>query len=193
MDYKNIVDDELVVMAKKGDTLAITTLIERYKGIVKSACRSMFLVGGDSDDLVQEGTIGILKAIESYNGKSSFSSFAYLCAKSKIVSAIRRNNSKKNIPLNGYVSLSGFDGENNDKKEIFLSMGNDPETDYINKESVEELKISIKGILSGFEYKVLTMYLSGMTIDGICEKVNKEQKSIENALHRIRKKIGKLL
>ena len=81
---------ELVLKAKKGDTEAITTLLEKYKGIVKAVARSMFLAGGDTDDLIQEGTLGILKAIETYNGKSSFSSYAYLCVKSKILSMIKK-------------------------------------------------------------------------------------------------------
>lgn len=187
METDNI-DIELVLKAKKGDTEAITTLLEKYKGIVKAVARSMFLAGGDTDDLIQEGTLGILKAIETYNGKSSFSSYAYLCVKSKILSMIKKNNSKKNIPLNTYVSLSGLDGEG-DIKDIYLSMGNNPEQDYINKESVEELKISIKGILSKYEYKILTMYLAGKSTSNICEEVGKEQKSVENALHRIRRKI----
>lgn len=191
MKYDKIADNELVSLSQKGDTEAITVLLKRYSGLVKALARSMFLIGGDTDDLVQEGTLGILKAIETYNGKSSFSSYVYLCVKSKILSLIKQNNSKKNTPLNSYVSIYGENGEI-DSKDIFLSMCSDPEQDYINKETIEELKISIKDILSKYEYKVLTMYLSGKSTFDICEEVKKEQKSVDNALHRIRKKIEKI-
>lgn len=191
MEYDKISDNELVLLSQKGDTEAITEVLNRYKGTVKVLARSMFLIGGDTDDLVQEGTLGILKAVETYNGKSSFSSYVYLCIKSKILSMIKQNNRKKNIPLNTYVSIYGDNGEI-DSKDVFLSMCSDPEQDYINKEAVEELKISIRDILSKYEYKILTLYLSGKSTFDICEEVGKEQKSIDNALHRIRRKIEKI-
>ncbi|MBQ0099018.1 MAG: sigma-70 family RNA polymerase sigma factor, partial [Firmicutes bacterium] len=94
MEYENKTDNELIALSQKGDTEAITIILEKYKGLVKRLARSMFLVGGDTDDLVQEGTLGILKAIETFNGKSSFSSYVYLCVKSKMLSLIKKDNSK---------------------------------------------------------------------------------------------------
>ena len=184
-----ITDIELIDKYKKGDNKAIEIILDRYKWLVKSVARSLFLSGGDNEDLIQEGMLGLVKAVVSFNGKSPFKSYAYLCVKNNILSAIKVSNAKKNIPLNTYVSFTSFVDENIDDCNKPLSLNFNPEIDYINKESVEELNLSIKEILSEFEYNVLKKYLSGSSFSELTIEFNKNQKSIENALHRIRKKI----
>lgn len=189
MDLKNLSDERLVELSKEGDKKATETLILRYKNLVKAVSRSYFLADGDTEDLLQEGDIGLFKAIECFNGNSSFKSFAYLCVKSAVLTAIKRANSNKHKPLNNYISLSGIDGGDFDKSEIVIDTGFNPETGYINKESAEELTGKIKDNLSNFEYKILTKYLQGYSYVEIGEQLNKPLKSIDNALQRIRKKL----
>lgn len=192
MEYTFLEDKELVDLARNGDSNATFILLERCKGLVRSVSRSLFLAGGDSEDLIQEGMIGVYKAISTYNGKSSFKSYAYLCIKSSILTAIRNSSAKKNLPLNSYISLTTL-GEEDDKKDIMIDSSVNPETELINKEALNELKTSIKQVLSKFEFIVLSMYLNGNSLEEIYEKTGKNQKAVENALHRIRKKISKIL
>ncbi len=187
----NKTDEELVALAQKNDAEAIETLIERYKGAVKALTRSFYLSGGDSEDLIQEGMVGIFKAIATYNGKSSFKNYVFACVKNNVLSAVKKDGSNKNLPLRNYISLS--DGGETDKADIVISGGPDPETDYINRESEKELKISIKNMLSDMEYKILTLYLQGFSYSEIGAAIGKTSKSADNAIQRIRKKVVKTL
>ena len=189
MIYVNLPDEKLVEMSKSGDNLATETLILRYKNLVKGIARSYFLADGDPEDLLQEGDIGLFKAIEGFNGTSSFKSYAYLCVKSAVISAIKKANSNKNKPLNNYISISGIDGSDTDKSDIVVDSGVNPETGYINKETEFELKENIKNTLSLLEYKILTKYLAGYSYLEIGSELSKPVKSIDNAIQRIRKKL----
>lgn len=189
MNLELLPDESLVEESRKGSAKATEILILRYKNLVKAVARSYFLAGADVEDLLQEGDIGLFKAIEAFNGTSSFKSFAYICVKSSVLTAIKKSNSNKNKPLNNYISFSGLDGADTDKSEIVIDTGFDPETGYINKETESELESKIKSSLSAFEYKILSKYLQGYSYQEIGEDLSKPQKSIDNALQRIRRKL----
>lgn len=192
MVYDNLTDEELVNLARSNekDTVALEKIINKYKHAVNSVARSYFLNSGDSDDLIQEGMIGLFKAINTYDGsKSSFSNYVYLCIKSSIISAIKKSNAFKNVPLNNYVSIYGLNEDADDKNSAISDLSFDPEETFINRETANELKVCIKNVLSSLEFKILVLYLEGYTYAEIGERVNKPLKSIDNAIQRIRKKI----
>lgn len=192
MDFGNFTDEELVELCS-GDTRdenALETLLIRYKHTVSSVARSYFLSNGDTDDLVQEGMIGVFKAISTYNGKSSFKNYAYKCIKTSILSAVKKSSRLKNKPLFNYVSLSETAEGNDADKSPFLSDDSfDPEERYINSEAEKELKSRIRSKLSDLEFDILALYLSGYSYREIAERTGKNAKSIDNAIQRIRKKI----
>lgn len=190
MNYFNLTDEELVWLAQKNGE-GIEVLMDRYKNKVNSFARSYFLTGGDVDDLIQEGMVGFFKAITTYNGKASFNTHAYTCIKTSILSAVKKSNRLKNIPLNNYVSLSGGVDESADKTEIIIDGSFGPEEIFINAENLNELKNIIAKNLSKFENNVLSLYLKGYSYGDIAQKTKKQVKSIDNALQRIRKKLAK--
>lgn len=191
MHYEELNDDRLVEMGKSGDSDAIDCLIQRYRQMILAIARSYFLAGGDTEDLIQEGMLGVFRAIITYkSGKSTFKSYAYVCIKTAILSLIKKSTRDKNKPLNGYISLSGYLDNDADKSEIAGAEIFDPEREYINKEAELELKLKINNLLSKYENKILGLYLQGYSYDEIAKKTNKETKSIDNALQRIRKKIS---
>ncbi len=190
---ENLTDEELCALAKKGDLNAINLLFERCRTMVRSIVHSYFLSGGDREDLLQEGMIGLFKAVNGYNGKAGFRTFAALCVKRSVLSAIRLGSRDKHKPLNNYISLSAL---SEDGSGCELRVGReaiDPETEYINNESLEELKEGIHFTLSKFERKVLALYLDGYSYETIGEKLGKSAKSADNALQRIRRKIERIV
>lgn len=186
-------DEELVVGVKNGDKQALDNLIEKYKWMILKITRSYFLVGGDREDLMQEGRIGVMNAAKTFNGASSFKSYAYTCIRSSVFSAIKKAKSKKNLPLENYVPLFGDDEEGKDKTEIVVGTAESPETGYINRETAEELSLKIKNGLSKFENAILEDYLKGYSYKEISERTGKTEKSVDNALCRIRRKIKVVL
>lgn len=190
MDFSKKTDEELVVLSKENEE-AMNVLIERYRNYVKSVSRGYFLTSGDLDDLIQVGTIGVFKAISTYNGTSSFKSYAYRCIKTSIFTAIKNSNSKKHSPLNNYVSLSSLDLDDNDgdKNLIVMDSNYNPEKTLVDNEAESELKEKIKNALTSLEYEILMLYLQGFSYLLISEKINKNPKSIDNAIQRIRKKL----
>ena len=189
MEYEKLTDEQLVALSLENNEMAIEELFARYKYIISAVAHSYFLAGGDTEDLIQEGMLAAFKAINTFNGKSSFKSYLYLCVKSRILTVIKSSNRFKNQPLNNYISLSGmFDGDI-DKSEIIIDNGFSPEEKYINAETATELVEKIKNVLSEYEYQILTLYLRGYSQKEIGEKVNKKDKSVDNALQRIKKKI----
>lgn len=184
-------DEELVERIKNGDKQALDNLIEKYNRLILKITRSYFLVGGDREDLMQEGRIGVMNAANTFNGSISFKNYAYTCIRSSVFSAIKKAKSKKNVPLENYVPLFGGsdDDEQYDKNEIVVGAAENPETGYINRETAEEFSHKIKDGLSELEYTILSEYLKGYSYKEIGSKVCKTEKSVDNALFRIRKKI----
>ena len=188
--YNETADEILIRRLRKGESAIADYLMEKYKGLVKKKARAMFLIGGDTDDLIQEGMIGLFKAVRDYqpDREASFQSFANLCIDRQIYSAIKSSNRQKHQPLNTYVSLSSEAEEDlrdscaeQDKPEAIRSDG----------ENVTALEKEMKKNLSPMESRVLQLYLDGNGYAEIAELLGKTPKSIDNALRRIRTKIKK--
>ncbi len=189
-------DEELVYKAKLGDENAENELLELYKGLVVKIARSYFILGGEMEDIVQEGMIGLYKAIKGYDKKknASFKTFATMCIKHQIQSAIKVANAKKNSPLSNSVSLQSF-SENSDDDDFLpvnLIFQVSPDEKIINKEDYRNLLENIKKMLSEKELQVLKYYLKGYTYKEISNILGTSEKSIDNSLSRIKSKIKKL-
>lgn len=198
-DYETMPDELVVEWANEGDVLAQEHLIRKYKNFVRAKARSYFLVGADTEDIIQEGMIGLFKAIRDFNieKNSNFKAFADLCVKRQIITAIKSATRQKHIPLNSYVSLSKpiYDDES-DRTLLDVLKGRksmNPETLYISREEVSSIKERIGKILSKLEWEVLTCYLAGESYQEIAEDLNRPVKSIDNALQRVKKKLEKYL
>ena len=199
MDLKQCSDEELIVRYRDGDTDAMDFIFERYKHLVRKKAKAMFLAGGDNDDLIQEGMIGLYKAIRDYNTvrEASFATFASMCINRQMITAVAASNRKKNMPLNTYVSYdmpAGGD-EDSDMRLVDILQSQtelNPEKLLIDKEHNRDLKSRLKEVLSTFEQQVLTYYLEGMDYTAIAKKMQKPPKSVDNALQRIRSKAARL-
>ena len=196
MDFNKCSDETLIDIYRKGDEAAIEVLFERYKDIVRKKAKAMYLAGGDSDDLIQEGMIGLFKAIRDYSPDkaASFSTFASVCIRRQIQNAITNSNRKKHVPLNSYVSLymNSEEGDNFMLEErLSTSREEDPEKLLIAREQIEDRNARIKKELSKLEQQVLKLYLQGLSYEEIAEQLGKTEKSIDNALQRIRGKLSK--
>ncbi len=189
IDLRNMSDEQLVLLAQVKNENAIDELFDRYKYIASAVAHSYFLNGGDSEDLLQEGLLAIFKAITTFNTKYNFKSYVYKCVKNRILTVITSSNRYKNQPLNNYISLSGTFDNDIEKNEIIVDSEFGPEETYINTESEKELKEIINKTLSNYEHKILFYYLKGFSYREISEKLNKKEKSIDNAIQRIRRKI----
>ncbi|WP_373217086.1 sigma-70 family RNA polymerase sigma factor [Ruminococcus sp. 5_1_39BFAA] len=185
--YDNVSDEELIARLRKGETGIADYLLEKYKGLVRQKARAMYLIGGDTDDLSQEGMIGLFKAVRDYqpDREASFMTFARMCIDRQLYSAVQNSNRQKHIPLNHYVSLSNEDEE----EPVIEQWVANPESIIIGKESIRDLQDKIAGSLSPMENKVLNYFLSGKTYAQIGEAMGKSPKSIDNALKRIRVKV----
>ena len=182
-------DEELVTLAQKGDKQAMEELLIRHAGLVRGCARGFFLIGGETEDLIQEGMIGLYGAIGDYRQDetaSSFKNFAYLCISRRIIDAVKTSARKKNSPLND-ATLIGLGAE----KE--LSEYSNPEDWLILRDDRREFRQKMSGVLSDFEFKVATMYMDGMTCAEICEATGKKAKSVDNALQRSKKKLQEVL
>lgn len=193
MNKNDFTDEELVRLAQENDSDASNILIERYKSLATARARSYFLIGGEEQDLIQEGMIAIFNAINSFSGKSNFKSYVFTCINNRIFTVIKTFSRMKNQPLNNYISLSGFIDGDLDKTDIIIDETFGPEERFINGESVRELHSVINNALSKYELTILSYYLNGDTYAVISSKLNKDIKSIDNALQRIRKKLRNVL
>ncbi len=185
--YSKYSDEELIQRLRAGEKGIADYLIEKYKDLVRRKVRAMFLIGGDTDDLIQEGMIGLFKAVRDYQpGKeASFLTFAQMCIDRQIYSAVQSSNRQKHMPLNTYISLSQEDEES----PLAKAWVETPEEIIIDRENTRALEEEIKSALSPMENTVLNYYLEGKSYADIGRLMDKNPKSIDNALRRIRTKI----
>ena len=186
-ELKPKTDEELVSQAQSGDLRAMDELLIRYNRIVRSRARRFFIAGGETDDLVQEGMMGLVAAIQGYKADAgkSFKNFAFMCISRRIYDAIGKMSAKKNAVLTESVPL--FDPNVLDT----LDDGSSPEEDLLNSEAFAELQMKLMRELSDFEYRVVSMYMDGLSYAQICELTKKPFKSVDNALARAKKKLQK--
>ena len=190
-----LTDEQLVKMAQEGSETAEEILIEKYKGLVKNKAKTYYITGADSEDVVQEGMIGLFKAIRSFDvsKQTAFKTFADTCVNSQIISAIKKANRKRHKPLNESVSLNKEvdDGSQDISVGDILqaSMDNDPEALLLLQEVVDYLKTYDSGLFSKFEREVWVEKLKGRNYMEIAEQLGRSPKSVDNALQRIKKKI----
>lgn len=195
MGYEKYSDEALISILKKKNEMEIMDyLMDKYKNLVKKKAKVLFLIGGDTDDLIQEGMIGLFKAIRDYNEKkdSSFFHFAEICISRQMYTAMEASNRKKHAPLNSYISLSADGGTESGESlpEFFEALSDvNPEQIVINKEELEQMRKKVDAALSKMEKEVLAYYLQGMNYTQIAEIMQKPAKSIDNALQRIRNKL----
>ncbi len=197
--YETMLDEELVITAKDGDKEALEYVINKYKNFVRAKARSYFLIGADREDIVQEGMIGLYKAIRDFkNDKlSSFRAFAELCITRQIITAIKTATRQKHIPLNSYISLNKpiYDEESDRTLlDILTSVKiTDPEELIISQEELCSIELRIGEILSDLELEVLMSYLQGKSYQEIAVDLDRHVKSIDNALQRVKRKLEKFL
>ena len=194
--YDSLSDEELIVRLREGDRHVTDYLMEKYKGMVRSKAKSMFILGADNDDLIQEGMIGLFNAVQDYDfGRdASFSTFADLCIARKMYTAIQSAGRKKNVALNQYISIYSDDegAENTIAVPVPEEIYN-PEMHVIDKESVSILESRIEDALSPFEKQVLELHLTGLGYVEISKILSKDSKSTDNALSRIKTKVKKII
>lgn len=198
MDYAQMSDEQLARLSQDGDTAAQDFLIDKYKPMVRRRSRSYFLAGADHEDIIQEGMIGLYKAIRDYSpDKSSFYAFAVLCVTRQIFSAVKTANRQKHLPLNNYVSLNKSIGSDEGSATLAESLPasstTEPEQAFIGKEGKTRIEEYMDGALSQFETQVLYRFLQGESYAQIAERLETSAKSVDNALQRIRRKLGELL
>lgn len=189
--FDNISDEELIARLRDGETIIEDYLMEKYKGLVRQKARDMFLIGGDTDDLIQEGMIGLFKAVRDFQPgrEATFATFARMCIDRQIYSAIQNSNRQKHLPLNSYVSLNQED----ESSPIWELSVENPEEIIIDQETTRDLQQKISDYLSPMENKVLDLYLKGEGYVEIGRILGKSPKSIDNALQRIRAKIREVI
>ncbi|MDI3481094.1 MAG: polymerase sporulation-specific sigma factor [Tepidanaerobacteraceae bacterium] len=197
--FEDMHDEEVVCEAINGSREALEYLINKYKNFVKSKARSYFLIGADREDIIQEGMIGLYKAIRDFNPEklSSFRAFAELCITRQIITAIKTATRQKHIPLNSYVSLNKpiYD-EDSDRTLLDILSGvkvSDPEELIISREEFEDIEGKMGQILSKLEWQVLMSYLGGKSYQEIAKDLKRHVKSIDNALQRVKRKLEKYL
>lgn len=197
--YCGMIDEEVILDAREGNEIALEYLINKYKSFVRAKARTYFLIGADREDIIQEGMIGLYKAIRDYKGDklSSFRAFAELCITRQIITAIKTATRQKHIPLNSYVSLNKpiFDEESDRTLMDIISEESisDPEILMINREEFLGIESKMGEILSSLEWEVLTLYLEGKSYQEIAVELKRHVKSIDNALQRVKRKLEKYL
>ena len=199
--YDRMTDEQLLCDYKNGNQEIMDYLVVKYKSMVRKKARAMYLLGGENEDLIQEGMIGLIKAVRDFDvtQKTSFSSFAELCVSRQMYSAIEASNRKKHLPLNSYISLYEDSEQEGEGRSLPLidtiesSKENDPEVLYFGKEYTEAFAEQLKELLSPLENHVLYLHLMGTDYRTIAELLGKSPKSVDNALQRIKTKAQKIL
>ncbi len=194
-EYRNQTDEMLIEELRKGQPDIIDYIMEKYKYLVRKRAKAMFLIGGDTDDLIQEGMIGLFKAIRDYRKEkdTSFYHFADLCITRQIYHAVEASQRKKHQPLNSYISLDTELGEEGTDTLLDLFENVNPEQLFIDRENARAIQEKLESSLSLLEQQVLGLYLGGMNYRRIAVVLEKEPKAIDNALQRIRGKFAKIL
>ena len=200
-EYAAYTDEELIDRLRAGETQIAEYLCDKYKNLVRRGAKSMFILGGDTEDLIQEGMIGLFKAVRDFDGgrDASFYTFAELCINRQIYTAVQASRRKKHVPLNEAISLySQVDGAGDGEGRFLLEeladdSRQDPESLLLDKERVKELEQTIEESLSPFEKQVLDLYLAQMTTSQIARILGKNEKSTDNALQRLKGKLKKIL
>ena len=199
--YDRMTDEQLLCDYKNGNQEIMDYLMVKYKSMVRKKARAMYLLGGENEDLIQEGMIGLIKAVRDFDvtQKTSFSSFAELCVSRQMYSAIEASNRKRHLPLNSYISLYEDSEQEGEGRSLPLidtiesSKENDPEVLYFGKEYTEAFAEQLKELLSPLENHVLYLHLMGTDYRTIAELLGKSPKSVDNALQRIKTKAQKIL
>lgn len=200
-NYDKLPDEQLIKNLRAGDTAIMDYIINKYKFMVRKKAKAMYLLGGENDDLIQEGMIGLFKAVRDYdvNQENSFQSFADLCVSRQMYTAIKLSQRQKHMPLNSYVSLYDSGNENSEDKQSPLidqlqgEKENNPEELFIDKEYFSMMEQELKKRLSDLESRVLHLHLMGEDYRSIATLLDKSPKSIDNALQRIKQKISLIL
>lgn len=196
LNYEDLSDKEILSLIKQKDSDAMEYMLKKYSGIVKKEIRTVYLIGAETEDLAQEGMIGLFKAIRDYEDSkgAAFNTFATLCVRNQIKTAIKASNRKKHTPLNTYISIYTEGDEKESNLAIDLEAVDDsssPEAMVIANEQFVSLEKRIDKELSPFEKKVLKLYLEGLSYADIGAELDKKEKSVNNALQRIRGKLSR--
>lgn len=200
--YQNETDEMLIERLREGERDITDFIMNKYKNLVRSKAKSMYILGADTEDLIQEGMIGLFKAIRDYDAgrDASFFTFADLCISRQMYTAVQASNRKKHMPLNSYISLYGTSEKEDGIKEneefinfLAFETQKDPEQLLIDKENVLLLERKIEEELSAFEKQVLDLYLTGMSYTQIARVLGRDEKSTDNALQRLKSKIRKVI
>lgn len=188
---EELINDEVVKLAQNGDQEALDLILKEYKKLIYLNIRNYFLVGADQDDLLQEGTIGLLKAIKNYNeGKASFKTFATLCIRRQILTAVRSSTAQKNSALNEASgnNLETEDGHEDYPKELYSNVRYNPEAIFLSKEKIMEFQDFVEHNFSPFERQVFNYMIKGFSYKEIAEELEKTPKVIDNSFQRIKRK-----
>ena len=194
--YQKLTDEEIIVQIKNGDEKALTYLLDKYKELVNIKVGKYFLIGAEREDIIQEGMIGLYKAIKSFDKQkqNTFKTFANMCIERQLITAIKTSNRQKHMPLNSYLSLNtaAYDNDDENSVELIDTFNNDTTEDpletIMKKEYYEQIQNSIEKSLSKFEKQVLDRFIKGESYNVIAKRLNSPVKSVDNAIQRIRKK-----
>lgn len=194
-DYEKLSDEDLVELSAGGDRRAMEIILSRYKNLVRSRAKTYFLAGADRDDIVQEGMIGLFKAVRDFDitKQPTFCGFAEMCVKRQMITAVKASTRQKHAPLNSYVSLSEPIYTDNSERTLVDMLAEresiDPEEMFLRREKAEMINAEIENRLSSLEKTVLSLYISGMNYQEIAAELDRSAKSIDNALQRIKRKL----
>ena len=200
--YENVKDEELIMQLREGNQEVMDYLMDKYKNLVRSKAKSMYILGADTEDLIQEGMIGLFKAVRDYDfGRDAgFYTFADLCISRQIYTAVQASGRKKHMPLNTYISFyskvadeTGDDGQAVHLENVLESEDKNPEEKLIDRENVEYIEQIIQSQLSSMERQVLDLYLTGMGTGEVSRVLGIDEKSADNALQRAKSKIRKAI
>ena len=194
--YQKLTDEEIIAQIKNGDEKALTYLLDKYKELVNIKVGKYFLIGAEREDIIQEGMIGLYKAIKSFDKQkqNTFKTFANMCIERQLITAIKTSNRQKHMPLNSYLSLNtaAYDNDDENSVELIDTFNNDTTEDpletIMKKEYYEQIQNSIEKSLSKFEKQVLDRFIKGESYNVIAKRLNSPVKSVDNAIQRIRKK-----